>query len=223
MQGPNDTATETGRDDNDVVESADQWAPTEEWIKQFQKQCTAKMILGLNQYARTRALTVAAAGRKVDDYYARELVQDALGDTWMGVIRWDPSKCSLGYHLATTLDGRADKHRKHAEKHPHYAIGDYDHAPSRAAERDASELVGVADLPAKRVYADQTLAEIRKLAARDKPILRILDAYAAGCETRDEVLAHARMQEHTYKNAYGRMKRIIEHIKNSELAAKARA
>lgn len=223
MQGPKDTATETGRNETDVVVESEQWAPSEEWIKAFQKQCTPKLILGLNQYARTRALTVAAVGRKVDDYFARELVQDALGDTWMGVVRWKPEKCSLGYHLMTTIDGRADKHRKRALAHPHVSISDQDVPCARAAESEASEIVGVADRPVKQIYADQMLAEIRKLATRDKPILRILDAYDAGCETRDEVLAHAKMKEHTYKNAYGRLRRIVEYIKERELATKARA
>jgi integrase len=130
VQPPKNTGTETGRDaiqseSESKIETEQAFTPSEDWINEYQKQATPKLIAGLNQYARTRALTVAAAGRKVDDYYARGLVLDALGDTWLGVVRWDPSKCSLGYHMVTTIDGRADKHRKHAEKHPHYSIGDY--------------------------------------------------------------------------------------------------
>ena len=68
---------------------------TEDWIKQYTKQCDRKLVAGLNQYARTRGLAISGAGAKFDDLDARELVLDALGDTWMGVVRWDPSKCSL--------------------------------------------------------------------------------------------------------------------------------
>ncbi len=112
------TAAEAGRDPSTEIareELTSPFTPTQDWIRHYHKQATAKLISGLNQYARTRALSVADAGRKVDDYYARELVLDALGDTWLGVVRWDPDKCSLGYHVVRTIEGRADKHR--------YALG----------------------------------------------------------------------------------------------------
>lgn len=95
MTEPTNTAAATGRDpsDSETNDTIYSFTPTEEWIQQYQKQATAKLITGLHQYARTRALSVADAGRKVDDYYARELVMDALGDTWLGVVQWDPAKC----------------------------------------------------------------------------------------------------------------------------------
>lgn len=217
---PKTTATETGRDETETA--AESFAPSEAWIQQYQKQATPKLIAGLHQFARTRALTVAAAGRKVDDYYARELVMDALGDTWLGIVRWDPAQCSLAYHVVRTIEGRADKHRKHALKRPHDALGDETDA-ARRAETDASERVATAELPIKRVYAAQMLAHVRREAAEDKPLLRVLDAYDAGCETRDEVLAHARMKERTYHNAYGRLRRIVRNLSDQQLARKARA
>ncbi len=224
MKETNTTAAETGRDPNDteIEETSEPFTPTEVWIKQYQKQATAKLIAGLNHFARTRALTVADAGRKVDDYYARELVLDALGDTWLGVVRWDPAKCSLAYHLVRTIEGRADKHRKQALKRPHDALGD-ETAASRLAECDASELIGDDQLPITRVHATETMTQIRALAAKDKPLLRVLDAYDAGCETKDEVLAHGRMKSRTYHNAYGRLQRIVRHLTDRKLATKARA
>jgi hypothetical protein len=187
-----------------------------------QKEATPKLIAGLNQYARTRALAVADAGRKVDDYYARELVLDALGDTWLGVVRWDPSKCTLAHHLVRTIEGRADKHRKHALAHQHDVLGDETTA-SRVAETEASDRVGDEQLPITRVHANETMVQIRTLAADDKPVLRILDAYDAGCETKDDVLTNARMKSRTYHNAYGRLRRFVRHLTDSKLATKARA
>lgn len=224
MKEPTITAAATGREPMTTAteQNNEPFTPTEAWIKQYQKQATPKLIAGLNQYARTRALAVADAGRKVDDYYARELVLDALGDTWLGVVRWEPDKCSLGYHLVRTIEGRADKHRKQALVRPHDAIGD-DNAASRFAESDASELVGDDQLPIARVHASESMAQIRALAIRDKPVLRILDAYAAGCETKEEVLAHAKMKSRTYHNAYGRLRRIVRHLTDDKLASKARA
>jgi hypothetical protein len=228
MKSPHDTGTETGREHNEIeneaadVAAAEQFTPTEDWVQQYKKQCTPKLITGLNQFARTRALAVAATGKKVDDYYARGLVLDALGDTWLGVVRWDPSKCNLGYHIYRTIDRRSEKHRKHAEDFPHDSLGDATDE-SHFAECDASERVGDPERPIKRLHASETLAQIRALAARDQPLLRILDAYDAGCETKDEVLAHAKMRDATYHKAYIRLRRIVRHLTDNQLAAKARA
>jgi hypothetical protein len=223
MEEPTTTATATGRDHEatDIDDGAEPFTPTEAWIREYERQATPKLIAGLNQFARTRALTVADAGRKVDDYYARELVLDALGDTWLGIVRWEPTKCSLAYHLVRTIEGRADKHRKHALARPHDVLGD-DTAGSRLAECDASEAVGGPGA-VTRVHASETMAQIRALAVKDGPVLRILDAYDAGCETKEDVLVHARMKSRTYHNAYGRLRRIVRHLTDRTLVAKARA
>jgi hypothetical protein len=219
MKSPNDTGTGTGRDNSngEVEGAAETFKPTEDWLKQYTKQCDRKLIAGLNQFARTRALAINAAGAKFDDVDTRGLVLDALGDTWLGVVRWDPSKCSLGYHIVRTIEGRADKVRQRAEQMPHLSIGDRTD-DARDAEADASELVGDHDRPVKRMVASNTMAHVRALAVRDKPILRMLDAYDAGCETKEEVLAHAKMTSRTYHNAYIRLKRIIRHVKDNQLA-----
>ncbi len=208
--------------ETEIEEGGEPFTPTEEWIEQYQQQATAGLIAGLNQFARTRALAVAGTGRKVDDYYARELVLDALGDTWLGAVRWDPTKCSLGYHLVRTIEGRSDKHRQHAIKRPHDTLGDGS-AASENAESDASELIVDDQVALTRVHAAETMAQIRALAERDQPVLRILDAYDAGFTTKEDVLAHARMKSRTYHNAYGRLRRIVRHLTDRKLAAKALA
>ena len=224
MQEPTKLAPATGRDpiESNVEENHAPFTPSEAWIKQYTKQATPKLIAGLNQFARARGLAVADAGRKVDDYYARELVLDALGDTWLGVVRWEPDKCSLGYHVVRTIEGRADKHRKHALAHRHDALGD-ETAASRTAEAEASELSGSDQAPITRVHASETMDHVRALAAKDKDVLRVVDAYDAGCETKDEVLAHARMRSRTYHNAYGRLRRIVRQLTDNKLATKLRA
>lgn len=224
MHEPTITAPATGRDpiDNNSEETQAPFNPSESWIKHYQKQATAKLIAGLNQFARTRALAVADAGRKVDDYYARELVLDALGDTWLGVVRWDPEKCSLAYHVVRTIEGRADKHRKHALAHHHDPLGD-ESAASRIAESDASELLNDDQASVTRVHASQTMTQVRALAAKDKDVLRVLDAYDAGCEAKEEVLALAKMRSRTYHNAYGRLRRIVRHLTENKLATRLRA
>nr|HEX4316241.1 hypothetical protein [Kofleriaceae bacterium] len=207
---------------SEELETNERFTPSEEWIAEYRNQATAKLISGLNNFARNRALAVADTGRKVDDYYARELVLDALGDTWLGVVCWDPAKCSLAHHLVRTIEGRSDKHRKQSLRRPHDALDDGTPA-SRAAEVSASELRGDGHHAVARVHTGQTMAQIRAAAAKDKPVLRIIDAYDAGCETKEEVLAHAHMKSRTYHNAYGRLKRIVRHLTDRTLATKLRA
>ena len=222
MKSPNDTGAETGRDRNEIdndatAQPAQPYAPSEDWIQKYKKQCTTSLINSLHQAARAKALSVAAAGKKVDDYYARSLVLDALGDTWLGITRWDPSKCNLGYHIYRTIERRVEKHRKHAEDFPHDALGEpTEH--SHFAECEASELVGDPDKPLKRVFASEMLAKIRELAGKDKHVLRILDAYEARCETKEEVLAHTKMREATYHKAYVRLRRIVREMTDAQLA-----
>jgi hypothetical protein len=228
MKRDDDTGTETGRDNDEIenegaeLQPPQPYAPTEDWIQKYKKQCTPTLMNGLNQAARAKALAVAATGKKVDDYYARSLVLDALGDTWLGITRWDPSKCSLGYHIYRTIERRTEKHRKHAENFPHDSLGEPTEA-SEFAEREASELVGDHERPVKRVLASEMLAQIRALAGNDKHVLRILDAYDAGCGTKEEVLAHTKMREATYHRAYVRLRRIVRDMTEAQLADKARA
>jgi len=180
------------------------------------------LIDKLRNYARPRALSVAYAGRKVDTYYTRELVQDAIGDTWAGALRWDPLRCSLETHLRRAIKSRSSKHRKFAVDNPHDAIGDESSA-SRTAERDASSLVADSEHAARSLYARETMAQVRAAAATDKPVLRVLDAYDAGAQTKDDVLAFTKMKARTYHNAHIRLKRIVRNLTDAKLAPKARA
>jgi hypothetical protein len=192
------------------------------WVDEFRKQLTAKLIDRLRKYARPRAYALAAAGRKVDGLYVRELVQDAIGDTWTGALSWDPAKCSLETHLVAAVRSRSHKHRRHAEAHPHDALGD-DTAASRAAEEDASTVVAGAERATSAVFSREALDRIRRAAASDRGVLRILDAFAAGAQTRSDVLTAAGMKARTYDNARVRLKRILTKLSDHALAPAVRA
>lgn len=223
MTNTTDTAPGTGRDsENEITSPQEPFLPSESWVTDFERQLTPKLIDGLRNYARPRAFTVAAAGRKVDDYYTRELVQDAIGDTWAGLLRWDPARCSLELHLVRAIQSRADKHRKHARENPHDAIGD-DTGSSVAAEEGASLLHADPDHAVQCVYSRETMSQIRAEAARDKPLVRMLDAYDAGAETKDDVMTFTGMKERTYHNAHMRLRRIVRALTDRKLAPKARA
>ena len=219
----NYTAPAIGRDSESESDDAQPFAPDSKWVDELERQLTPTLVAGLHRYARTRSYGgVAVAGRKVDDFYVRELVQDAIEDTWLGVLRWDPTRCSLKKHLARTIKSRTKSHRNHATDNPHEYIGDETDA-SRLAEQDASSIVADPQYAMQRIYAHETVAQLRAAAARDKAVLRILDAYEAGAQTKEEVLAHANMKERTYHNARIRLKRMVSNLFDSQLTPKARA
>ena len=215
----NYTAPATGRYTDSEIDDQP-FAPDSGWVDDFEKQLTPKLVSGLHHYARARSFSVAAAGRKVDEFYVYELVQDAIEDTWLGVLRWDPTRCSLKMHLKGTITSRTKSHRNHATDNPHEYIGDETDA-SRLAEQDVSCIVTDPQHAMQRVYAHEVLAHLRAAAARDKPVLRILDAYEAGAMTKEQVLDHAHMKERTYHNARIRLKRIVSNLIDSRLKARA--
>lgn len=220
MADDNDTAPATGR--HCETDESNVFAPDKAWLDEFQQQLTPKLTNSLRDYARHRAYYVATSGRKVDEYYVRELVQDAVVDTWTGVLRWDPKRCTLKKHLARAIKSRTNKQQTRGTETPHIYIGD-DCDASRLAEEDASAVVADPGYPVLRIITRESLAEVRAAAAGDKDVLRVVDAYAAGAETRDDVLALARMKERTYHNAHIRLSRIVRSLTNATQAPKARA
>ncbi len=86
-------ARETGRNEQEGEANIPEFVPD---MRGVRKAAHLEIDRRPSQLRATpRAFAVAAGGRKVDDYYARELVQDAIGDTWSGVLRWDPKRCTL--------------------------------------------------------------------------------------------------------------------------------
>lgn len=221
MAVDSDTAPATGRDYEIEPEESkpftpQSFTPDKAWLDEFQKQTTVKMLERVRKYARTRAGLVAVCGD------ARELVFDALGDTRLGVLRWDPTRCSLEQHLVRVIQSRTFKEASRAKRIHHIAMGD-DTEASRHAEQDASSAVVDPEYPIVRIHAREALAQLRRLAEGDKDILRILDAFAAGAQTREDVLALAKMKAHTYHKAHIRLMRIIRNLNHSTLTPKARA
>ncbi len=181
------------------------------WLDTFQTQLTEQMIDRVRAFARVRAFGVALAGRAVDDYYARELVQDAIGDTWAGIVAWDPQAVDLESHLTRVVQSRSRHDRKHAADYPHDAIGQSSDR-SVEAESQASQRVLEDRSPGDDEFARERMGIIRRAASADRDVLRILDAYDADAKTKGEVMAHARMKTRTYHNARIRLARIVRNL-----------
>lgn len=223
MDGSEDTAPAIGRDS--ATEHIQPIEHTNEWLDEFQKQLSATLMNRLKKYAAERARIVARSGRKVDSYYVDELAHDVVTDTWSKTLTWDPMRCTLEKHLVRAIESRTDKHYKRQLAAPHIYIGDYigdDEDPvSLRAEEEASSVVAHSTDSVCHVYVRETMAQIRVLAARDKCVLRILDAYDAGAYTKEEVVALTKMKPRTYHNAHIRLSRLVRGM--NDHAPKARA
>lgn len=150
------------------------FVPSEEWIDEFEKQSSVRGFEEkLKRFARMRANMVAHAGKRVDDFYARELVQDAIDDTLDGVLAWHPERVSLEKHLLDAIRSRTRHDYVQAERFPHHSF-DATSAPealmadvesSLAAEQGATASSDVV------TAADRALVELRRVAANDADVL----------------------------------------------------
>lgn len=209
-------------DQVDHEETRAPFVPNDGWLDAFETQLSEAMTERVRSFARMRAFGVATTGRKVDDYYARELVQDAVADTWEGILSWDPVRVTLEAHLTRAVQFRTRNDREHAIAFPHDALGD-ETPRSLFAETEASDAVATGRTAETRRYADEVMACIRDQAAGDKPVLRILDAYDGGVTNKSDVLVFTKMKARTYHNARIRLGRIVRGLANRRLADKVRA
>src|SRR5690349_8833987 len=69
--------------------------PSAAFLAEVEKQAKPAALEAVYRYAAARVPMVASAGGRSDSVYAEELVQDALGDTVIGALRWDPAERSL--------------------------------------------------------------------------------------------------------------------------------
>jgi hypothetical protein len=186
--------------------------PSEEWIDEFEKQSTENGFEErLKRFARMRANMVAHAGRRVDDLYARELVQDAIEDTLEGVLAWDPERATLEQHLMGAIRSRTRHDYVQAQRFPHHSF-DATSAPSALMADVESSLAGNDNATASADVvsaAERALAEIRRIAANDADVLRLIDAYADEATKKADVLRVSGMNSKRYEAARKRMQRLV--------------
>ena len=181
---------------------------TEAWIDAFESQLTERLVDRVRRFARVRALNVAAAGRKVDDYYVLELVQDAIGDTWLGRLTWEPDRVSLESHLLRAIQCRTRHHRQQAAAFPHDTFEDVEKG---SAATDVA------------LYAKEVLSQIAERLGTDVDARRVLEAMCAGARTKADIIELANMSASTYHAAQVRLRRFIRGLTNEMLAERTRA
>lgn len=206
----------------DPIDEVAPFVPPEEWIDAFEAQATSALIRKARRYAMKQAKFTAKAGGRVDEFYALELVQDALDDTFTGVLAWDHERCSLEAHLIQAIHGRSRHDREHLTKFRHRDIDSSD--PGTMAE--AEETLGrrEADREDAAAFASTVVAELRELAGDDREVLRILDAFGQGRLDRQEIIETTNMTAKAYRNARIRLARLVRRLSpETRQTARARA
>jgi len=192
---------------SDLDHTTPLFTPDEAWIDAFTAQCTDALRLKAKRYAKRRARGVGRAGGHVDDYYVRELVQDALTDTLLGVLAWNPNATPLENHVLDVIKSRTRHARKHAARYQRAGLD----SSTPTVRREIETCLGAdhrPDLDAA-LFAGEVLARLRKLAHADASVLRLLDAMEGGAQTKAEILELGNLSAKSYRNARDRLSRLV--------------
>ena len=180
------------------------------------KQTTDELLRAAHRYARQRAAMVRRAGVRVNHLYARELVQDALSDTWLGRdIVWDPAQCSLLEHLRGLIRSRTWKDATSARQRPHVSI-DWDE--DLIAVIDEAHYNGTQGKVSPIVLAQlasTVIQDLQRMSAGDAAATGILAAWQEGLVDRDEVIARTGLTDNEYKAARARLTYLVLSLPHS--------
>ncbi len=182
------------------------------WCAAFNAQFTKDMTDEVLAYAKTRATWTQLAIGMDDPLLAETLVQDALGDTLLGEVKWDPQNAPLALHLKGVIRGKTSHMMQRAARFPSVRIT----APNLHLEQQVSEAIEaercVNRTPDLTAYVNRLTTELRDLADGDLEVLALLDAYGQGAVERRDVLRVTDLTRTTYHNAMRRMLRLVEQL-----------
>ncbi len=188
------------------------FSPSEEWIDAYTKQCTNAVRLDLKVYAKRRARGVGKAGRYVDEGYVEDLVADALADTLLGVVAWDPAKKTLYQHAEDVIKCRTRHDRARAKKYKHDRIdvprsSDHKSLLESSLQHDQSGATAES-----LIFATEVVAQLRAIAGDDEHVHRYLDAVTEGAVGRVEIMEFTGMSAKTFRNTRDRLYRLVEKL-----------
>ena len=179
----------------------------------FQEQATPALSRAALRYARQRTILVRRAGGRIDNLYPRELVQDALTDTWMGTVSWDPGRCSLLDHIRGLIRSRTWKDATGARRSPHLSVTSDTTAEVDTAWRHAT--TGSISPVVLAALTASVVRDLRRLADGDPAATAVLDAWRDGLIERDEVMKRTGLAERDYKAARARLAYLVSSLPQS--------
>jgi len=188
------------------------FVPSEEWIEAFEAQANDKLYERLKRSAGLRGRMVAHSGRHVDQFYVEELVQDALDDTFMGVLRWEPAQCSLELHLRGAIKSRSRHDFKHASDYRSARLDPDNDSRGTMVEVERS-LAREADARnALATITDDVLDQLRTLAGRDQEVVQLVEVYKTRIWKKVDVMTETGWSSKRYEAARKRLIRLVKQL-----------
>lgn len=208
MKEPTTTLQQLERNSNTpTTGSATDAEPSLEWIAAFKAQATQDMMDDVAAYVARRTTWSRTRQGRAADTGIRATVADALGDTFAGVVAWDPLRCPLALHLKGVIRSRLSHELARAEDYPQV---DIDAAP----EHDVNEALVKAGRasPTKRLscYVKEFTNRLRAAAEDDPAVLKLIDLHLQDITERRQICHMLGMRPGDYHNAFRRLKRLAE-------------
>jgi hypothetical protein len=173
----------------------------------FAAEYTPRLHERIVRFATYKAFGITHLTGRYDPEFAKQLVADVVGDTWLGHRSWPPH-VRLEQLLISIVHSRIGARMKHLSSFPRVD------ADTDANEREISDAFeaqrGAPDDAAIRVAA--IIAELRALAAGDSHVLMMLDAWTAGAYERNAVLLRGELTPAQYHNAHRRLLRLVKQL-----------
>ena len=177
-------------------------SPSPGVLAAFRAQATPELYKAAERSARKWAQLPRRAGRRVDNLYIRELVNDAIQDTWTGALQWDPERQTLLQHIRDVIRGRAWNDARQARRFPHVAW-------NAAANDESSDRIEIQileartddqlDAPVLALLIQELAAELREHVADNPAARAILDCWADGVVECDEILSRTGLSRNKFK------------------------
>jgi hypothetical protein len=184
--------------------------PSLEWIAAFKAQATQEMMDDVVGYIAKRATWLQQQERSAKDVI-NDMVIEALGDTFAGVVAWDPVRCPLALHLKSVIRSRFSHELERIEDFEHVELDD---APEDLVHEAMATAGKTALAPTKKlsVYVKQFVDRLRELADDDLPVLKLIDLSLQDITERRHICHMTGMSPSAYHNAFRRLQRLADKI-----------
>jgi hypothetical protein len=187
------------------------------WHAAFKDQCTREVLASVARFAKKRAKWIQLKIRRADSLLWQELFNDALEDTWLGEVTWDPHKVRLEIHLKRTIRSRSSTLMDHLMRFPRDWVDDEerDEVDDLALEGAMSSSIeavrGHVSLTSidLRAHVADVIARLQALADGDAEVVQILEAFGNGKVERCDVMRATGLSQPAYHNARRRLLRLV--------------
>jgi hypothetical protein len=189
--------------------------PQQLWRTEFNKQATGKTMETVHKYAAAITRRVEMHVRKRDPLSIDERVQAAILGTLEGRLTWDPARIDLARHLMSAIKTAITNDLRHAKRFPEVSIDD-DAVNQDDIDAQVTDVLAAQREPkqdgATATQLSESLAQLRVLAAQDKAVLLIIEAYGNGYLEKADVMNVTGISARTYHNARQRLVRLAKKL-----------